>query len=61
MLVPPSSQAPECNYSYNNAAQPKTANDVLSAMMPICTQRGGLRVMHKDLQLEILMNPQVLY
>ncbi|MCL9684427.1 hypothetical protein [Legionella maioricensis] len=47
MLAPPTSQAPECNYSYNNAAQPKTAEDILAAMQPICTERGGLRVLNK--------------
>lgn len=47
MLAPPISQAPECNYSYSNAAQPKTAENILSAMQPICTERGGLRVLNK--------------
>ena len=49
MLVPPNAQAPECNQSYENAAQPKTATNVLSAMTPICLHRGGFRVMHKIL------------
>lgn len=49
MLVPPSSQAPECKYSYDYAAQPKTANNVKSAMTQICTQRGGMHVLHKVL------------
>ena len=57
MLVPPNSQAPECNYSYNDAAQPKTADNVLSAMRPICIKRGGLRVMHKILTSESSNEP----
>jgi hypothetical protein len=48
-LDPPSSQAPECKYIYDYAAQPKTANNVIAAMNQICTQRGGMHVLHKVL------------
>lgn len=48
MLAPPHfDSAPECFESYNQAAQPKTADAILSSMNTVCQGRAGLRVLHK--------------
>lgn len=47
MLVPPNTSTPECFHSYEEANQPKRANDVMAAMVIICKERGGKRVLHK--------------
>ncbi|KGP62853.1 hypothetical protein EP47_14335 [Legionella norrlandica] len=52
MLVPDNSETPECKYSYDNALQPKTDENVLSAMTQICIERGGMHVLHKILTSE---------
>lgn len=49
MLLPPNGQSPECNQSYEQASQPKGAENVLAATTAICLHRGGFRVLHKVL------------
>jgi hypothetical protein len=49
MLSYPVAQPPECNQSYENAQEPKTTDQVLSALKQICLERGGRRVIHKEI------------
>lgn len=49
MLIPPHFQAPECKYSYDDAAQPRTMTHVIMAMKPICLKKGGLHILHRVL------------
>jgi hypothetical protein len=48
MLSYPVGQSPECNQSYDNTAEPKTADQVLSSLRQLCLKRGGVRVMQKE-------------
>ena len=49
MLIYPNGQPSECIRSYEAASAPKTANSVLTAMTPICRERGGSRVIHQEI------------
>jgi hypothetical protein len=49
MLSYPVDQSPECNQSYDNAAEPKTADQVLYALNKLCLSKGGVRVIQKEI------------
>jgi len=49
VLTPPKGQSPECLQSYDEAASPKIADNVLGALTSLCLGRGGMRVKHKIL------------
>ena len=49
LLSHPIEQPPECDHSYENTPDPKTLDHVSMALMGVCIEKDGVRVVKKEI------------